>query len=90
MLKRFWFVRNTEDRFGVHNYGVTANTKDEATDILMKYLTKFDREESKRIKKDTEVIENIDVRLLDQNHIIPNMGVVTFKGIWWPNLNLYV
>jgi hypothetical protein len=32
----------------------------------------------------TKVIEDIDIRLLDQGHVIPNMGVVTFKGIWYP------
>jgi hypothetical protein len=36
----------------------------------------------------TEVIEDIDVRILDQGHVIPNMGVVTFKGIWYPIYNI--
>ncbi len=88
MLKTFWFVKNPDDRFGVHNFGVTASTKPEALDILLSYLRKFDPEAIRHINNNTEVFENIDIRLLDQKHIIPNMGVVTFKGIWWPRLNL--
>jgi hypothetical protein len=88
MLKRFWFVTSPDDRFGVRNFGVTAVDKDEATDMLLTYLTKFESETIKCITKNTEIIEDIDIQLLDINHIIPNMGVVTFKGIWWPNLNL--
>ena len=88
MLKRFWFVSNPDDRFGVRNFGVTAVNTDEAINILLKYLTRFDPETSKHITKNTEIIEDIDIQLLDLNHVIPNMGVVTIKGIWWPNINL--
>jgi hypothetical protein len=38
---------------------------------------------------DIEIIENIDVQLLDKGHVIPNMGPVVFKGVWFPRLNMY-
>lgn len=41
------------------------------------------------IDDNIEIIEDIDIRQLDQGHVIPNMGVVTFEGVWFPNLNLY-
>jgi hypothetical protein len=44
------------------------------------------KEYSANLNDDTEVIEDIDISLLDQNHVIPNMGVVTFKGVWFPTL----
>ena len=34
------------------------------------------------------VVEDVDVRGLDQNHVVPNMGPVTFHGVWYPMLNL--
>jgi len=38
----------------------------------------------------TEAIENIDIRLLDQEHVVPNIGMVTFRGIWFPNVSFQV
>ena len=32
------------------------------------------------------VIENIQFKDLDQNHVVPNMGPITERGIWYPNL----
>ena len=34
------------------------------------------------------VVEDIDVRDLDQNHVIPNMGPVNLRGVWYPQHNL--
>jgi hypothetical protein len=42
-----------------------------------------------RLKEDIEVIEDIDVQLLDKGHVVPNMGPVVFKGVWFPFLNMY-
>ena len=36
----------------------------------------------------TGVLEDVDVRELDQNHVVPNRGPVTFRGVWYPMLNL--
>ena len=30
------------------------------------------------------VVEDIDVSTLDANHVLPNMGLVTVRGIWFP------
>ncbi|MCW2926654.1 MAG: hypothetical protein JWM86_622, partial [Thermoleophilia bacterium] len=32
-----------------------------------------------------EVTEDVDVRDLDQGHVIPNMGVVVWRGVWYPS-----
>ena len=34
------------------------------------------------------IVENIDVRTLDQKHVVPNMGPVRFVGVCYPLLNL--
>jgi hypothetical protein len=33
-----------------------------------------------------EVVEDVDIRDLDQGHVVPNMGPVNFRGVWYPNL----
>ena len=31
-----------------------------------------------------EVIEDVDVSILDKNHVIPNMEAPVIRGIWFP------
>ena len=86
MLKRYWIILYPEDKYGPRNIGVTAFSKDDAKLIIKANLENLAYNELvKSINDDTEFIENIDIRLLDKGHVIPNMGVVTFKGIWYPN-----
>ena len=33
-------------------------------------------------------VVNIDVSTLDENHILPNIGLTHCRGIWFPNLNV--
>ena len=88
MLRRYWFVLNPSDRFGPKNIGVTALTKKEAVALINDVFPRYGLEKVySNIDGRTEVFEDIDITLLDQNHVIPNMGVVTWKGIWFPNLN---
>jgi hypothetical protein len=32
----------------------------------------------------SRIVPDMDVSTLDQNHVIPNMGVVVWRGIWFP------
>ena len=75
LLTRYWI--NVD---GLMDYGVTAFSVEDALCILAD--EGVDRELIK------EIIENIDVRLLDQRHIIPNMGPPSFRGIWYACLNI--
>ena len=88
MLRRYWFIVYPQDRFGPRNIGVSAYSKTEAMKLASETLRKLNLTEYLAdFNEHTESIENIDIRLLDQNDVIPNMGVVTWKGVWWPNLN---
>jgi hypothetical protein len=31
-----------------------------------------------------QVVENVDVSTLDQKHVLPNIGDVTVRGVWFP------
>jgi hypothetical protein len=31
-----------------------------------------------------DVVEDVDVRTLDEGHVLPNMGDPTVRGVWYP------
>jgi hypothetical protein len=31
-----------------------------------------------------EAIEDVDLSLLEQNHVLPNLGDIAARGIWFP------
>jgi hypothetical protein len=81
LLRRFWFTFDpfaelTPLRLGC---GVTAFTYDDALSLLKAEI--FGVAANPPI---ATCIEDIDVSTLDAGHVIPNMGDVTVRGIWFP------
>jgi hypothetical protein len=77
-LTRYWF--KTTKGLG---FGITAFSEEDAKVQLTDIAT--------TIGKDYEVVEiiaDVDVRTLDQTHVIPNMGPPSLRGVWYPLLNL--
>jgi len=77
LLHRHWFRTKQHLRFGVTAYSI-----EDAKSLV--------HDAARRIGSSCEVIEiveDIDVRELDQNHVVPNMGLPNFRGVWFPNLN---
>jgi hypothetical protein len=33
-------------------------------------------------------VADIDLRTLDPEHVLPNIGPVVVRGVWYPRLNL--
>ena len=87
-LIRFWFEFEGDIhllrpfRIGI-GCGVTAYDYNDAVDLIRSEL--FDGAPLPKIKR---VIDNIDVRTLEYNHVQRGMGVCVWRGIWWPALNL--
>lgn len=77
-LRRFWF--GLSRGLGV---GVTASSRLEAESLARDACS-----QSGWAFEPREVIEDVDVRDLDQNHVVPNMGPPNFKGVWFPRLNI--
>lgn len=78
LLQRYWFT--TKDGYG---FGVTAFSLDDAKHLV--------DDAARSLGWDYElldIIENVDVRDLDQGHVVPNMGAPNFRGVWFPNLNM--
>ena len=78
LLHRFWF--SLARGLGI---GVTAYSRDEAEALASAACASLCWE-----FKVTEVVENVNVGDLDQGRVIPNMGPTTFRGVWYPNMNL--
>lgn len=76
LLRRYWF--RTKERLGI---GVTAFTIEDA-----KRLVEAGAQASRRSYEIVDVIEDVDVRDLDQDHAIPNMAPPNFRGVWYPRL----
>ena len=60
--------------------GITANSADEAAAILLERAAAVGDKVSI-----VNITQNIDISTLDQKHVVPNMGNIFRKGIWWPN-----
>lgn len=79
LLRRYWL--EAKDGLG---FGVTAFSVGDAKGLLA--------EENIRAGRDYElvrILEDVDIRDLDQNHVIPNMGPINFRGVWYPNLTIH-
>ena len=87
MLTRYWieFETNQYEDFTFNCFfkrgiGVTAYNYDDAIKLLEKNISYFE-EGVQGIKS---VTENIDINDLDRGHVIPNMGICSNRGIWYP------
>ena len=61
--------------------GVTALSEEDARALVWDQL----RESPRPI---VAIESDVDVSRLDADHIIPNMGDCTQRGIWYPNLGI--
>jgi hypothetical protein len=80
-LRRFWFNFDNTPEFSPLRLGcgVTAFDSQDAIKILS--ATVFFGRESIPI---SSVNEDIDIRTLDENHVLPNIGNVVIRGVWFP------
>ena len=82
--KSFWFEFEAKSSFDLPpgvgiGCGVTEYDYNDALEILdTQVFTSIKRPPFKK------VIENVDVRELDQGMVVPNMKAVVYRGIWFP------
>ncbi len=81
LLKRYWFhfekfANPTPLNLGC---GVTANNYDDARDLLRERVFA-----GKELPNIVGCTEDVDVSSLDHKHVLPNIGRVTVRGIWFP------
>ena len=78
VLRRVWFVLS--DGRGI---GVTAASELEARGLAEPVRTAYFAETSI-----VDAIWDVDLSTLDQNHVVPNLGPVVLRGVWYPRLNI--
>ena len=80
-LTRYWFEMDWGPEPVIENryFEVTAWTLEDAVFLLETIIFK-----SGKLPCPKRVTNNIDVSKLDANHVLPNMGVCTIRGIWYP------
>jgi hypothetical protein len=83
-MRRFWI--EFESVLGRHLHpgltkagcGVTAFDLDDALTLLGENVF------PDGVPKIGKIVEDVDISTLDQGHVLPNMGNVLVRGIWYP------
>jgi hypothetical protein len=78
LLHRYWITLVEPPPGGRLGYGVTAFSEEDARAILA--FVAFDG----ALPAVAEVRADVDVRELDQGHVIPNMNPPNWRGVWFP------
>ena len=81
ILHRFWFTFSDPPQFSPLGLGCGVTAYDYADALAILKTTVFGEKPALTIKS---VTEDIDIRTLDQDQVIPNMGVVVNRGVWFP------
>lgn len=76
-LTAFWIV--PPDSSGPRGYGVTAFTLSDALSIIRRFGCQLPDDLST-----LRIIEGIRVADLDDFHVVPNMGPIVVRGMWYP------
>jgi hypothetical protein len=77
-LAKYWlkFGEPTNHGLGV---GVTAYSIEDAASLVSKALFANGQIPAFRCR----TIKSLDE--LEQNHVLPNIGLISFRGVWFPN-----
>ena len=80
LLHRYWITFKNPPPLSAFEIGcgVTAFDYPDALEILRRVVFVDQPFQVESVQ------ENVDIQTLDQNHVVPNMGVVIFRGIWYP------
>jgi hypothetical protein len=80
-LHRYWIRFQKADHPTWWNLGcgVTAYTRDDAIGLAQRLVSV-----ESTMPEIADIVEDVNVQDLDQNHVVPNMGDVARRGIWYP------
>lgn len=80
-LRRFWFTFKNPPPFNPLGLGCGVTARDHADAIEILTAKVFGKTSVLFVET---VIEDVDIQTLDQDHVLPNMGFVTNRGVWFP------
>ena len=75
-LSSYWIEVSTRALGG---FGVTAFSPEDAMRLVA--------EANLDVGSTEPAITEVRFDELDTNHVVPNMGVISRRGVWYPNLN---
>ncbi|WP_375417339.1 hypothetical protein [uncultured Hymenobacter sp.] len=78
-LEKYWVSFDERSNYPL-GVGLTAYSPDDARKLLAETLFKNCSLPTHQIR----VIKSLDE--LEQNHVLPNIGLVIFRGIWYPKI----
>jgi hypothetical protein len=80
-MTRYWIEFASPPRDSALNLGcgLTAHDYDDALGLLRERVFK-----KTGLLDILRVAENVDISTLDQKHVVPNMEVPIYRGIWFP------
>ncbi|MFD2720283.1 hypothetical protein ACFST9_16275 [Hymenobacter monticola] len=77
LLIKYWLEFTAPANHGL-GIGVTAYSIEDAESLVSKMLFANGQIPAFRYR----IIQNLDE--LEQNHVLPNIGLISFRGIWFP------
>ncbi len=80
-LKRFWIEFENAPKFSPLGIGMGITCENIRIALAMADTAIKNRGLVLNVRS---IAEDIDVRTLDQTHVVPNMGVVSNRGVWFP------
>jgi hypothetical protein len=83
-LRKYWFkfdlsMKSPHPLGTLMGCGVTSASKDEALELLRERV--FRSQPMPSIEK---CIEDVEMAELDTKHVLPNIGDISQRGIWFP------
>lgn len=81
-LRRYWFEFDGPDApssLNMRRCGVSAYDYKDALALVRERIFA-----NAVLPTITRVIEDVDVSTLDPNHVLPNIGIVVWRGVWFP------
>jgi hypothetical protein len=80
LLTKYWLEFSAPTNYGL-GIGVTAYSVEDAESLLSKRLFANGQVPAFRPR----VVKSLNE--LEQNHVLPNIGLIQFRGIWFPKLS---
>lgn len=87
-LTRYWFEFEPQPSAPLPcglglGCGVTAFGLEDAKVLLRQCIVRISDDGPPEIRR---ITEDVDVRTLDAGHVLPNMGICSERGVWFPNI----
>jgi hypothetical protein len=79
-LHRYWIEFDSDDHGSLRSFGVTALNLDDALLLIREWAGGSQHPGA----EPNRVLQDVDVRKLDEGHVRPNMLPPNWRGVWYP------